>query len=136
MSETKRGTNVVWLVGFLDKPPQGRSIANGSFVCNARLVVPEAAGYTSYHSIVAWGQHGEALSQMEAGAWVKLRGAMRYRTYEKKDGAKVNVAEATVSDKDENASLASADDRGKGQPTEREGGRERRQHDEEDDLPF
>ena len=52
---------------------------------------------TDYFSVVFWGKTGEAISKyMTKGKGVLVRGQMRSRSYEAKDGRKITVWELTA----------------------------------------
>jgi len=94
--------NKVILLGNLGKDPDMRFIATGKAVTRFSLATSntwtgangEKQQATEWHSVVVWGKQGEACGQyLEKGRQVYVEGALRYRSFDNKEGKEQHVTE-------------------------------------------
>lgn len=93
--------NTITVVGNLTRDPELKFTSNGRAVCSLGLAVNrryqvngEWQEQTSYINAVAWGQLGENVAaSLEKGARIIVSGSIEQRSYDNKEGQKVNVVE-------------------------------------------
>jgi len=94
--------NKVILLGNLGKDPDTRFTTTGKAVTRFSLATSntwtsangEKQQATEWHSVVVWGKQGEACGQyLEKGRQVYVEGAIRYRSYDNKEGKEQHVTE-------------------------------------------
>lgn len=91
--------NRVVLVGRLTKDPELRKTSSNASVTNFTLAVDDRPSKdrektTSYFNIITWNMTADYVSQyIKKGHLVGIDGKLQQRTYENKEGQKVNVVE-------------------------------------------
>ena len=95
---SKLNTNVCIITGNLTRDAELRYTSNQKPVLTFAVAVnrlgQDNVQATDYFNCVFWGKTGEALSKwLTKGRGVLVRGSMRSRTYEAKDGHKVTAWE-------------------------------------------
>jgi single-strand DNA-binding protein len=97
--------NKVILLGNLGKDPDTRFTTTGKAVTRFSLATSnswtsangEKQQATEWHSVVVWGKQGEACGQfLEKGRQVYVEGAIRYRSYDNKEGKEQHVTEVVA----------------------------------------
>ena len=92
--------NKVFLIGNLTRDPETSTVSNGISVCRFSIAVSRRfAGQdgnreTDFINIVAWrGLADNCAKYLKKGNKVAVCGSLQTRSYENKDGVKVNVFE-------------------------------------------
>lgn len=88
--------NIVILTGRLTADPELKATPNGVSVCSFNLAVdrPTKDDSADFPSIVAWRETAEFASKyLNKGSKVVIRGEVRTRNYEDKDGKNRKVTE-------------------------------------------
>jgi len=87
--------NVVQLLGTLGAEVERRDLAAGKVMARVSLATSETKElptgvekFTTWHSIVAFGDIAEGLCKLSKGDKVHIEGQIKYRTYETKTGEK------------------------------------------------
>ena len=98
---SKVNTNMIVITGNLTRDAELRYTANQKPVLTFAVAVnrlgQDNVQATDYFNCVFWGKTGEALSKwLTKGRGVLVRGSMRSRTYEAKDGTKKTAWELTA----------------------------------------
>lgn len=98
---SKVNTNVCIITGNLTRDAELKYTANQKPVLTFAVAVnrlgQDNAQATDYFNCVFWGKTGETLAKwLTKGRGVLVRGSMRSRSYEAKDGHKVTVWELTA----------------------------------------
>lgn len=96
--------NQVNLIGNLGAAPELRSTGTGKSVCSFRVAVKDTWGSgndrqesTTWVSVVAWDKLGEACeTYLRKGSLCFVQGRLVTRSYDNKDGVKVNVTEVVA----------------------------------------
>lgn len=96
--------NNVQLLGNLVKDVDLRYTKNGTAVATFAMAATntykgqtgEAKELTAFVNCVAWGKHGEYMSQFSKGQKVFVQGRLQTRSYEAQDGTKRYVTEVVV----------------------------------------
>ena len=95
---SKVNTNMIIITGNLTRDAELKYTANQKPVLTFAVAVnrlgQDNAQATDYFNVVFWGKTGETLSKwLTKGRGVLVRGSMRSRSYEAKDGHKVTAWE-------------------------------------------
>lgn len=99
------GLNRATLIGNLGAEPELRYTNNNRAVLKFRIATTESykdgdgerKEVTHWHSIVLWGNRGEALSKiLVKGMQVYVEGRIEHRSYDDKDGIKRNITEISA----------------------------------------
>ncbi len=97
--------NSVSLIGYLGRDPEVRKFENGRTMARFSLATNEyyrngngdRVESTEWHNCVAWGKTAEVAQQYLAkGKEVAVRGKLRHRSWEDKDGNKRYTTEVEV----------------------------------------
>ncbi len=97
--------NKVQLIGHLGNDPELRDVGNGKRMLRLNLATNErykgADGEmkenTEWHTVVAWGQTAEKLSNMvRKGSGLLVEGRLTHRSYETKEGEKRQSSEVVL----------------------------------------
>ncbi len=92
--------NKVFLIGNLTRDPEMNTISSGVSVCrfaiavSRRFVAADGNRETDFINIIAWrGLADNCAKYLKKGNKVAVCGSLQTRSYENKDGVKVNVFE-------------------------------------------
>jgi single-strand DNA-binding protein len=91
--------NEVILVGTLAYDPDLKYISSGDAVCNAKIKTVRELGtrtFSDYNRVVAWREAAEVLGQGKKGKRVDVRGHLKTRSYEDREGVKRWITEVEV----------------------------------------
>lgn len=97
--------NEVTLIGNLGNDPEVRTTQNGRTVANFNLATSESfknkegerVTNTEWHRITAWSPLAEIIEKyVKKGSQIYLKGSLKTRSYEDKDGVKRNITEVVM----------------------------------------
>lgn len=97
--------NEVTLIGNLGNDPEVRTTQNGRTVANFNLATSESfknkegerITNTEWHRITAWSPLAEIIEKyVKKGSQIYLKGSLKTRSYEDKDGVKRNITEVVM----------------------------------------
>ena len=84
------------LTGTLHADPQTRTSQSGKPYCTARLRADTGDNNTVWCSLIAFGQEGERLATLKAGAAVSVSGRAKLSSWLSKDGSPAGGLDVTV----------------------------------------
>lgn len=95
--------NQAIVIGHVGGDPEAKQLQGGHSVANFNVATSDYVGKdrdneTNWHRIVAFNKTGEvAVKHLKKGDKVVVTGRIRNRSYENKEGQKVNVSEIVAS---------------------------------------
>lgn len=81
-----RKTNIVYLDGYVCKPPVYRKTPLGREIGDVLLAVNRAYGKTDYIPCICWGRNARFLEKVQVGSRLAIEGRIQSREYNKKLG--------------------------------------------------
>lgn len=101
----KKMVNEVTLIGNLGNDPEVRTTQNGRTVANFNLATSESfknkegerITNTEWHRVTAWSPLAEIIEKyVKKGSQIYLKGSLKTRSYEDKDGVKRGITEVVM----------------------------------------
>lgn len=89
-------TNLIIVNGHATRDAEVKTTGTGKRVAQIGIATNHWNGkeeVPSFHTVVAWDKLAETATRITKGKRVIVTGRMTYRSYENREGAKVNVAE-------------------------------------------
>jgi single-strand DNA-binding protein len=96
--------NSIQLIGNLGRDPEITKTSNGNKVGKVTIATNEAyktqsgerVQQTQWHNLIAWGEAADQMELLRKGNYIGVRGKIRYKIFENKEGQKQNWTEVLV----------------------------------------